>query len=86
MKIYVGILYADYSLFQYMDTCIQGGYILPVQPITTTDYHKVLSIRTDKSQQTVKTRIRLLLEEQSDQVYNVCLPSTSFEHAGLYHF
>ena len=33
----------------------------------TVVYHKTLSIRTDRTDETVKTLIRLLLEEQSDQ-------------------
>ena len=32
----------------------------------------ILSLRTDRLGQTVKTQIRLLLEQQSDQVYPVC--------------
>ena len=31
-----------------------------------------LSFRTDRSEQTMQTQIRLLLEERSDQVYTVC--------------
>ena len=36
-------------------------------------YHKIVSIGTDRSEQTVQTQIRLLLREQSDQGLQ-CLP------------
>ena len=35
-------------------------------------YRKNLSIRTDRTDKTLKTMIRLLLEEQSDQVFTGC--------------
>ena len=39
----------------------------------SSDYRKILCIGTDRSQQTVQTKIRLLLKKQSDQGLR-CLP------------
>ena len=39
---------------------------------------KILCIGTDRSQQTVQTKIRLLLKKQSDQGLRCLIPSASF--------
>ena len=46
---------------------------LPIPAMTRNTVRENLSIGTDRSDQTVQTQIRLLLEEQSDQCLN-CLP------------
>ena len=76
------VIYAAYNIYEHLIVLSMKHSFIISRPEKLENLQHftvmILSFQTDRSEQTVQTQIRLLLEEQSDQGLQFAIPFASF--------